>query len=57
MSLTPVSAGHEHPKPSVFGIALRLADVMSEDSNCTIGSIAALGTPDVTGSDVGESEG
>jgi hypothetical protein len=57
MSLTGISGGHEHPKPCVFGLALRLAEVISEDSKCTIFSIAALGAPAVTGSEVGEFDG
>jgi hypothetical protein len=56
MSLTGSTGGHEQPKPSVFGFACRLAEVMSEDSNCTIASIAALGAPAVSGTEVGEFE-
>jgi hypothetical protein len=57
MSLTGSTGGHEHPKPSVFGFACRLAEVMSEDSNCTMAATAALGTPDATGIEVGAFEG
>jgi hypothetical protein len=56
MSLTGISGGHEQPKSSVFGVARRLAEVMSEDSNCTMVSSAALGAPAFTGSEVGEFE-